>query len=100
MVAPRSDRFLRGLIADTADKYVLTTFGMFLQDQVRVICHLAHLHNETENVGVVVQHDTSTNICIELPSGVRHDAGGKVTLDLAEEFIMDGNTERAEKINI
>ena len=50
---------------------------------------MTHLHDEAKNVRVVVEHDTTTHVRIKLPGGVGHDAGRKVSLDLAEELIVN-----------
>ena len=50
---------------------------------------MTHLHDEAKNVRIVVEHDTTTYICIELSGGVGHDAGRKIPLDLAEKFIVN-----------
>ena len=50
---------------------------------------MTHLHDEAKNVRVVVEHDTTTNVGVKLPGGIGHDAGRKVSLDLAEEFIVN-----------
>ena len=50
---------------------------------------MTHLHDEAENVRVVVEHDTTTHVGIKLTGGVGHDAGRKVSFDLAEELIVN-----------
>ncbi len=89
VVAARADGFLGRFVADAADEDVLAAFGVLFEDEVGVVGDLAHLHDETEDVGVVVQHHTAADVGIELADGVRHDAGGEVALDFAEEFIVD-----------
>lgn len=73
MTTARSDGFLGGFVADTADENILSALCVLLQNQVRVVGHLSHLHDKTEDVGVVVQHDTSAHIGIKLPCRVGHD---------------------------
>ena len=51
--------------------------------------YLTHLHDEAKNVRVIVQHDTTTHVGIKLPGGVGHDAGREVSLNLAEELIVN-----------
>ena len=57
-----------------------------------MISNLTHLHDETEDVSIVVQHDTSAHISIELSSGVGHYTLGKVAFNLAEKFVVQDNT--------
>ena len=92
MTTARSDCFLSRFIANTANENILAILRMLLQDQVRMISNLTHLHDETEDVSIVVQHDTSAHISIELSSGVGHYALGKVAFNLAEKFVMQDNT--------
>jgi hypothetical protein len=56
-----------------------------------MICDLSHLHNETENVGVVVEQDTLCNVCLELAGTVVHDTASKVVLFLSKELTVDVN---------
>jgi hypothetical protein len=64
---------------------------MFLEDQIGVICDLSHLHDQTENVGVVVKHHTSADVGIKLARSVGHDTPGEIMFDLAEELVVDGD---------
>lgn len=75
VVATRADRLFGGFVADAANQHVLAAFGVFLEYQVRVVGDLAHLHDKTEDVGVVVQHHAAADVRVELPMSVRHDAG-------------------------
>jgi hypothetical protein len=86
------DGTLCWFITDTANKHVLTALGMFLQDQIGVVGHLSHLHDEPKDVGVVIKHNAATNVRVELPSGVRHDAGREVALNLTKELVMNDHT--------
>ena len=65
---------------------------MFLEDKIRVIGYLPHLHDQTENVGVVIEHNTSADVGVELARRVGHDTAGEIMFDLAEELVMDGDT--------
>jgi hypothetical protein len=89
MTACRSDGFLGGLITDAADENILTTFAILLQDQVRMICNLSHLHNKTENVGVVVEQDTLCYVRLELAGTVVHDTASEVILFLSKELTIN-----------
>lgn len=85
----RSDGLLGRLVTNAADQDILTTFRTLLQDQVRMICDLTHLHDQTEDVGVIIEYDSLSHVCIELAIGICHDARRKVAFDLPEEFVMD-----------
>jgi len=54
-----------------------------------VIGHLPHLHDQTKDVCIVVQHDTLTDIGIELSSRIGHNAAREIMFDLTEKFIVD-----------
>ena len=54
-----------------------------------MICDLSHLHNETENVGVVVEQDTLCDVCLESAGAVVHDTASKVVLFLSKELAVD-----------
>jgi len=54
-----------------------------------MIGDLAHLHDETEDVGIVIQQHALCDISLELASTIRHDAAGKVVLFLAEKFAVN-----------
>lgn len=75
-------------ITDVADQDILTAFCMPFEQQIGMICDLAHLHDQTEDIGVIVEHDTTRDIGIKLASCVRHDARGEITFDFPEEFVM------------
>lgn len=57
-----------------------------------MISNLTHLHDETKDVGVVVQHDTLAHIGIKPSSRVSHDTVGEVTFNLAEELVVQDDT--------
>lgn len=42
----------QGLAADMTDSLALTSLGVLLEDQIRMIRHLSHLHDETKNIGI------------------------------------------------
>jgi hypothetical protein len=88
-MAAGPDGTLCWFVTDTANKHVLTTLGMFLQDQIRVIGYLSHLHNQPKDVGVVIEHNTTTNVGVKLPGGVCHDAGREVAFNLTKELVMN-----------
>jgi len=54
MFTPRSNRFLGGFVADVANQNILPNLGVPLEEQIGVVRDLAHLHDETEDVGIVV----------------------------------------------
>lgn len=93
MTTTRPNGFFGGFVANATHKNILSTLRMLLQNQIRVVGDLAHLHDETEDVGVVVQHDTAAHVGIELSSGAGHDALGKISLDLAKEFVVQDHTK-------
>lgn len=84
---------LCGLVTDATNENIEARLHMFLQDKVWVVRHLSHLHDETENIGIIVQHDTSTDVGVKLPTRVGHDTAGEIMFDLAKEFIVYGDTE-------
>lgn len=92
VVTARSNRILRRLITYAADQNIESGLHMFLQNEIRVIGYLPHLHDQTENVGVIIEHDTSANVGVKLTRGVGHDTTREIMFDLAEEFIMDSDT--------
>lgn len=92
MTTARSNGFFGGLVANATYENILSTLRMLLQNQIRMVGDLTHLHDETENVGVVVQHDAAAHVSIELPSGVGHDALGEISFDLAKEFVVQDDT--------
>lgn len=65
-----------------------------------MIRYLAHLHNQAENVGVIVKHNTTTDISVKLPSGIGHDARRKVALNLAEELIVQNDSVQKVKCQL
>ena len=92
MTTTGPDGFFGGLVANATHENILSTLRMFLQNQIRVVGDQTHLHDETEDVGVVVQHDTTAHVGIELSSRAGHDALGKISLDLAKEFVVQDHT--------
>ena len=87
--ARRSDSLLSRIITDTAVQDILATFTVLLQNQIRMICHLAHLHDKTEDIGIVVEENTLSNVCLELPGTAVHNAASEVILFLAEELTVN-----------
>jgi hypothetical protein len=81
--------FFSGFIADATDENILTTLTVLLQDQIWVICDLSHLHNETEDVGVVVEKDPLCDIGLEFPGTIVHDTTSKVILLFTEELTIN-----------
>lgn len=94
VMTARPDCFFCWFITDATDEDILTSLSMFLEDQIRMIRNLAHLHDETENVGIIIEHNTPAHICVELPGGVGHDATREVSFNLPEKFIMDDHTKQ------
>ena len=88
-MAARANWFFGSFVADAADQDILSTFRMLFENQIRMVGNLAHLHDETEDIGIVVKHNSRTNVGVEFAGGVGHDARRKVPLDLAEEFIVN-----------
>lgn len=91
-MATGTNCFFRRFVANAADKYVLPGFCVFLQNEVRVIRNLAHLHDKAEDICVIVQHDTTAYIRIKLPRRVSHDAPREITFNLSKEFVMENDT--------
>lgn len=91
MTTARPNRILRRLITNAADQDIKSGLHVFLQDEIRVVGYLSHLHNQSENVGIVVEHHTSANVGVELARRVGHDTAGEIMFDLAEELVMDGD---------
>lgn len=89
VTARRSNCFFCSLVTDAADKYVLTAFAILFQDEIRMVSDLTHLHNQTEDVGVIVEQNTLRDVCFELSSTVIHDTTGEVILLFAEELAVD-----------
>jgi hypothetical protein len=87
----RADCILCRFVANDTNQDILPSFGMFLENEIWMICDLTHLHNETEDVGIIVEHYTSSNVGLELAVGVGHDAAGKVMFLDAKELIVDPN---------
>jgi hypothetical protein len=89
MLAGRPDSLLRSLVTDAADENILTTLAILLQYEIRMICDLAHLHNETEDVGIVVEKNALRDIGLKLSSTTVHNTTSKVVLFLAKELTID-----------
>ena len=73
MAAGRSDGIFSNVVADGADEDILTALGVLLGDHVRMVSHLAHLHDQAEDVGVVIEHHSLGNIGVEGTVSVGHD---------------------------
>ena len=89
MFTGRSDGLFCGLIADAAHENVLTTFAILLQDQIGMVSDLSHLHDETEDVRVVVKQNTLGNIGLELSGTVIHDTSSEVVLFFTKELAVN-----------
>jgi hypothetical protein len=89
MFACRPDSLLCSLVTDTADENILTTLTILLQDEIRVIRNLTHLHNETEDIGIVVEKNTLSDIGLKLSSTAVHNTTSKVILFLTKELTID-----------
>lgn len=74
VLATRPNRFLGRLIANVADENILSNLGMLLEKQVGVIGDLTHLHDESKDVRIVVEHDAARNISVKSTSRIGHDA--------------------------
>ncbi len=46
-------------ITDVANQDILTAFCMPLEQEIGMIRNLAHLHNQTEDICVIVKHDAT-----------------------------------------
>jgi hypothetical protein len=91
MTTPRPNSFFSRLVTNTAHHDILTAFCIFAENQIWVVCHLSHLHDEAENIGIVVKHHTLTDIGIELALGIGHDALREVAFHLTEELVVDNH---------
>jgi len=89
VTARRSNCFFCSLVTDAADKYVLTAFGILFQDEIRMVSDLTHLHNQTEDVGVIVEQNTLSDVCFELSGTVVHDTTSEIVLLFAKELTVD-----------
>lgn len=89
VLARRSDSLLSRIITDTAIQDILATLTVLLQNQIGMICDLTHLHDKTEDVGIVVEENTLSNICLELSGTAVHDAASEVILFLAKELTVN-----------
>jgi hypothetical protein len=87
--ASRADSLFGNLVADTTDEDILTPLGLLLQNQIGMIGNLSHLHNKTEDVGIIVEKDTLSNIGVELAIAVVHDTTSEIVFFLAEELTVD-----------
>ena len=54
-----------------------------------MISNLAHLHDQTKNVGVIVEHDTLCDICFKFAIALIHDAASKIILFLPKELSIN-----------
>jgi hypothetical protein len=89
MSARRADRFFGSLVADAADNNVLTTFAVLLQNEIRMVRYLAHLHNETEDVRIVIEKDALSDVRLEFPSAIIHNTASKIVFFLAEKLAIN-----------
>lgn len=94
MPALRPDGIFCGVITDAAHSDVEPRLRLFLQNEIGMVRNLAHLHDQSEDVGIVVQHDTVAHVGIEFSGRVRHDTTGEILFDLAEKFIVQRDTFR------
>jgi hypothetical protein len=76
MLAAASNGVFGWLVTDAANQDILAPIGVLLQYQVRVVGNLSHLHNETKDVGIIVQKNSLRNIGIESALSVGHDTIG------------------------
>lgn len=74
MAALGSNCIFGWFVTNTTHCNVEPWLRVFLQDKIWMVCDLAHLHDQAEDVGIVVQHDTTADICIKLSGGIGHDA--------------------------
>lgn len=72
-------------------QHILALSCILFQDQVRVIRNLSHLHNKTEDVGIVVEQDTLSDVGVEVALAVGHDTVGKVVLCFTKELAVNIN---------
>lgn len=91
MVTTRPDRFLGRLITDIAHQNILAILGVLLQNEIRMVRHLTHLHDKSKNIGVVIEHHTPAHVSIKLPSRVRHDASREVTFNVSKKLVMQNH---------
>lgn len=94
VAAARPDRIFGRLIAHATHQDImtgLTGLPTLLENEIWVVGDLAHLHDQPEDIGVVVEHDTAADVGVELPGCVAHDTAGEVLFDLAEKLPMEGN---------
>jgi hypothetical protein len=89
MFAPAAHRVLSWLITNATDKHVLSSFSMLFEKQVRMICNLSHLHDETKDVGVVVQKNTLGDVSVKLALAAGHDTVGKIVLFFSKELSVN-----------
>lgn len=54
-----------------------------------MICNLSHLHNETKDVGVVVEKHALSDVSIKLALAVGHNTVGEIILRFTEELAID-----------
>jgi hypothetical protein len=89
VTARRADSLLSSLITDTADQDILTAFAILLQDQIGMVSDLTHLHDKTEDVGIIVEKDTLSDIGLELAGTTVHDAACEIILLLTKELSIN-----------
>ena len=56
-----------------------------------MVRNLPHLHNQAEDVCIIVEHHTLTDIGVELPLGIGHDTLREITFNLAKKLVVDYN---------
>lgn len=93
VMAARPNGILRWFVTDATDKNIEARLHVLLEDEVWVVRHLSHLHDETENIGIIIQHDTATDVGIKLPTRVGHDTSREVMFDLAKELVVDSDSD-------
>ena len=57
---------------------------------------MTHLHDEAKDVRIVIKHNAATHVRVKLACSVGHDAGRKVSLDFAEELIVNDDFLRGK----
>lgn len=95
VVTTRPNCVFCGLITDSTYDDVEPGLQMLFENEIRVVRYLAHLHNQTEDICVVVQHDTLTNVGIKFSRGIGHNAPREVIFVLAKELVVQGDPEIA-----
>ncbi|KAI6751927.1 hypothetical protein HG531_006623 [Fusarium graminearum] len=62
VLAPTAHRILSRLVTNAADEDILSSLGILLQEQVGMVSNLSHLHDETKDVGIVVEENTLCDV--------------------------------------